>query len=76
MKEESVTCKISDPVENSIIFGISNGNWVMKITDGKISFNRESWPDAAPDEFAKAVIAILEGATVDMDNLRKQIPFA
>ena len=35
--------------------------WVMKIVKDKgILFNRESYPDAKPDDFALAVIKILE----------------
>jgi len=46
-------------------------NWVMAIKDGKILFNREKWPNAEPDDFAKAVISILEKANVDMENWKE-----
>lgn len=35
-------------------------NWVMKITRDKIIFNRERFPNDDPDDFALAVIDILE----------------
>lgn len=75
LENEPVSLKLSELVKNSIIFAVSNDDWVMKITNSKISFNRDRWPDASPDDFAKAVIAILEGATVNMENLKKQFPF-
>lgn len=46
-------------------------NWVMKLKDGKVYFNREKWPECAPDDFAKAVIGILEKASVKMDKWNK-----
>lgn len=37
-------------------------SWVMRITDGKIKFNRTKYPNVAEDEFAEAVLQILERA--------------
>lgn len=45
-----------------IVFQNDENNWVMSINDQGIKFNRDKWPDASPDEFAKAVIQILEKA--------------
>ena len=70
-----IPLKISDPVGNSISFHTSNGEWVMAIKDSKILFNRDRWPEASPDDFAKAVITILEISIVDMTSLKKQVPF-
>lgn len=53
--------KIFDPEKSKIIFCSEDGEWVMKITHGQgIVFNRERWPDGTPDDFAIAVIEILE----------------
>lgn len=39
--------------------------WVMQITnEGKIVFNREAYPDFAPDDFAKEVVSCLEAMVV------------
>jgi hypothetical protein len=43
-----------------IIFKSDEKDWVMALKDGSVIFNRERWPDALPDEFARAVIGILE----------------
>ncbi len=45
----------------------SNGkDWIMKLEkrDGvtRILFNRQDYPDACPDDFAKAVVDILESS--------------
>jgi hypothetical protein len=46
---------------SEIIFPAGNGQWAMKITKDKgILFNREAYPNTEPDEFARAVIDILE----------------
>lgn len=39
-----------------------SGKWVMKITEEGIFFNRQQWQNAEPNEFAKAVIHILENS--------------
>lgn len=51
-----------------IEFNDGHGNWVMRLDEGKIFFNRDEWPNLEPDEFAKAVILILEKATVKMES--------
>jgi len=43
-----------------IIFNANDTDWVMALKDGAIFFNRDKWPNATPDEFAIAVIEILE----------------
>jgi len=46
---------------SQIIFSSDPGTWVMKITRNEgIQFNRESYPFSKADDFAKAVIDILE----------------
>ena len=37
----------------------------------KFFFNRETWPDSEPDDFAKAVIILLEKASIKMHNWPK-----
>jgi hypothetical protein len=51
-----------------IEFNDGNGNWIMKLEKGKISFNRQYWPEADPEDFAKIVIELLEKAHVKMEN--------
>ena len=51
----------ADDVLSQIIFSDGPYGWVMKITNHEgILFNREKYPDAKPDDFALAVIEILE----------------
>ena len=57
---------------SNITFDDGHGSWVMKLENGKVFFNREHWPLAEPDEFAKAVIEILEKGIVKMDNWNKE----
>lgn len=74
-KEPTDALTISEAVLNEIIFSPQPGEWVMKITKDKgILFNRESYPDAKPDDFAQAIIDILETAfTVKFE--RKNPPY-
>lgn len=53
--------KIYDPTPSTITFSVSDGIWTMKIIkDEGVLFNREAFPNATPDDFALAVIEILE----------------
>lgn len=50
---------------DGILFNIKNEqgqHWVMAITEQGILFNRESFPNAGPDDFAQAVMKIMEQA--------------
>lgn len=69
-----VNAKGIDP-PSQIVFSCEPGKWVMKITrDEGILFNREGFPNALPDDFALAVIEILERAfTVKFE--RKKPPY-
>ena len=44
------------------------GDWIMRLENGKILFNRENWPESPPVEFAQAVIILLEKSVIKMDN--------
>lgn len=55
---ENDYCKIKIP-ESCITFNNEKA-WVMKIIPEGIKFNREQYPNANPDDFAEAVINILE----------------
>jgi len=62
---ENLTCDESINIERNapseIVFSAEPGKWVMKIVKGKgILFNVEQYPDAKPNDFAQAVIEILE----------------
>lgn len=46
--------------ESTIIFNAEANEWVMKLTPRGIFFNRDRYPNAMPDDFANAVIEILE----------------
>lgn len=53
--------KINEPIKSAIIFNAdSDGPWVMKLTREGIFFNRDTYPNSTSDDFAKAVIEILE----------------
>ncbi len=57
--------KTCDAVEigtpNEIVFCPDPEKWIMKLTAGEgILFNREDYPESTPDDFAQAVIEILE----------------
>ena len=60
---EDFKLEIKDKKPGTITFN-SDNDWVMKITKGKIIFNREYFPDLCEDEFAYGVLAILEKANV------------
>lgn len=51
---------MTDPMEKGINFLADKDKWVMKIKPEGIFFNREAYPDSNADEFANAVIQILE----------------
>ncbi len=59
---EELSCNIKPEDQTSqIIFCSGPNEWVMKINKDKgIVFNRESYPFSSADDFAKAVIDILE----------------
>lgn len=58
-------------MSGEINFNDRHGSWIMKLSNGKVFFNRENWPEAEPDDFAKAVIMLLEKASIVMDNWPK-----
>lgn len=67
--------KMADPKVSEITFCPQPGEWVMKITRDKgILFNRERYSDAKPDDFAQAVIEILE-TTFTIKFERKNPPY-
>jgi hypothetical protein len=72
---EEYALKMGEPTSSEIIFSPHPGEWVMKITRDKgILFNKDRYPDASPDDFAQAVIGILERAfTVKFE--RKNPPY-
>lgn len=73
--DEVYDFKVAEPESSEIHFYSSQGEWVMKITREKgILFNRDKYPTAKPDDFAQAVIDILENAfTVKFE--RKNPPY-
>ncbi len=71
---KSITCKLDLPAPSQICFCPNPNKWCMKITSDGIIFNREEYPNSKPDDFAQAVIDILEKAfTVKFE--RKQPPY-
>lgn len=52
--------KEDEKSEKSITFNADANEWVMKLTPMGIFFNRDRYPNAMPDDFANAVIEILE----------------
>ena len=68
--------KLNRPIKSEIIFNADadDGSWVMKLTDKGIFFNRDRYPNVQPDDFAQAVIEILEkNFTVKFE--RKEPPY-
>ncbi len=55
-----------EPNPSCLTFNSNGHSWVMKLEkrDGvnRILFNREDYPDACPDDFATAVVDILENS--------------
>lgn len=72
MENNDYSLRIEDPKPNSIIFS-TDGVWVMKIASEGIFFNREKFSSHNPDDFAKAVIDILEKGFFVTFN-KKQLP--
>ncbi len=64
--QEPFTIEINEPSTSCLTFSPSKDNWVMKLEkkDGvnRILFNRDAYPASTTDDFAKAVIEILENA--------------
>lgn len=55
-----------------IEFSNDKDKWIMKISkEGKITFNTAGYPESKPDDFAKAVIEILENSQVNFENIKK-----
>jgi len=46
--------------EHVITFNVTATDWAIKITKEGIKFNREKFPDAMPDDFARVFIELLE----------------
>jgi len=46
--------------EKSQLFFSLDQNWIMKISENKIYFNRDKFPDFSENDFAERVIKILE----------------
>jgi hypothetical protein len=46
--------------DNKIIVNVEPGKWIIEISPDGFKFNREEYPDALVDDFARAFIQILE----------------
>ncbi|MEK6878161.1 MAG: hypothetical protein AABY22_01060, partial [Nanoarchaeota archaeon] len=46
--------------EREISFSASPDTWLMQVSEDGVIFNREAFPDATPDDFAEAVIQIIQ----------------
>lgn len=57
-----------------IAFNSDSENWVMKINDKGIFFNRERYPHSSHEDFAQAVIQILENE-FEVEFKRKSPPY-
>jgi len=55
-----LTCTKRSSERSEIVFNANNHDWIMKLTDEGIRFNRERYPNSTVDDFALAVIEILE----------------
>ena len=64
---DSVTLILKEPVSSVIEFRDGDG-WLMRISEGRISFNHAERPDLAVDDFAKAVIHIFENSNLHLQH--------
>ncbi len=64
---------IKDPKPSEIHFN-AESDWVMKLTHEGVFFNREKFSASNPDDFALAVIGILENRFDVMFN-KKEPPY-
>lgn len=53
-----------DKEASCFTFQADSDKWIMKIEDGVFKFNREQYPNCAPDAFAEAVLKILERSKI------------
>ena len=54
------TIDLGEDKSSEISFNADSNKWVMKLTDKGIFFNRQAYPNAHPEDFAQAVVEILE----------------
>ncbi len=67
---DDLTVHLPDRGCNELIFQAADGNWVMKIGPrGKITFNREDFPDLTADQFSLKVIEVLESIPMVRDHI-------
>lgn len=52
--------ELSKPVKPEILACVDNDKWILKINPDGIFFNHDDYPNALPNDFAKAFIEILE----------------
>lgn len=66
---DEITCQISKIEKPEIIVCVDSDKWIIKIGRDGFKFNRIDYPDALPDDFAKAFVDILEKQfDVTMEN--------
>ena len=46
--------------KEKLVFSASPDTWLMQVSEDGVIFNREAFPDATPDDFAEAVIQIIQ----------------
>lgn len=61
-KEQKMSDEVQEkPNFEKVVIQGDGGKWLMEIhASGKVKFNREEFPDMAEDEFAAAVMKIME----------------
>lgn len=55
---------------SSIIFCVNEYDWIIKITEEGIKFNKDGYPEVTADGFAQAFVEILE-KNYDVKFVRK-----
>ncbi len=51
---------MSENDESKIIVSVDAGKWIIEISKDGFKFNREDYPNALADDFARAFVEILE----------------
>jgi hypothetical protein len=60
MEKEAFDVKITENTDSKIIFCVDKGKWLIEISKDGFKFNRQDYPNAMPDDFAKTFVDILE----------------
>ncbi len=57
---DEITTKIEFDGDSQIIAQVDTDKWIFEVSKNGFRFNHEGYPNALPDDFAKAFVDILE----------------